>query len=475
MDAAKRRPWIDWIHNHTAADQAALIRPFVKFDDQPLSMQASIDSLVRATTLASQIPRAPMYVCLDVSVQESLLADQPPVHFPRTERYLHQIDYPPGAATEGVERIHNSLATSSKPLFLFGRVNRSQHSWDNRVRLAERYDARVLRDLKVAAAFPTQHHLHACAPIVFCSPQIAEVIRTADVIVSFDWVDLAGTMQAAYPAETEPAAHIVHVSLDSALHNGWSKDHFGHQDVDHAVAADVDKVVSALLAVPAEAPAVKWRNGWKVSSPAKPQRNGHHENVKGDANQAIPVRQQANGVHVSTNGTTHAETNGLDHEEFETSSALANQISTTEIKINGGNTPSQSSEKRIYMSSLASALNITLDPGKTCLIRLPLGWKGPDLNATHPLSYLGQDGGAGVGSRPGMTVGAALALKHHPSHLLPVAVLGDGDSLMGSTTLWTAGRYRIPLLVVVANNASFFNDEVQPGASRAGAGATGRK
>lgn len=31
---------------------------------------------------------------------------------------------------------------------------------------------------------------------------------------------------------------------------------------------------------------------------------------------------------------------------------------------------------------------------------------------------------------------------------------------MGSSALWTAARYRLPLLVIVANNASFFNDEV---------------
>jgi thiamine pyrophosphate-dependent acetolactate synthase large subunit-like protein len=43
---------------------------------------------------------------------------------------------------------------------------------------------------------------------------------------------------------------------------------------------------------------------------------------------------------------------------------------------------------------------------------------------------------------------------------LPVAVCGDGDFLMGVTALWTAVHYRIPLLVVVANNRSFYNDEV---------------
>jgi thiamine pyrophosphate-dependent acetolactate synthase large subunit-like protein len=43
---------------------------------------------------------------------------------------------------------------------------------------------------------------------------------------------------------------------------------------------------------------------------------------------------------------------------------------------------------------------------------------------------------------------------------LPLAVLGDGDYLMGCTALWTAAHYRIPLLVVVSNNNSFFNDEL---------------
>jgi thiamine pyrophosphate-dependent acetolactate synthase large subunit-like protein len=31
---------------------------------------------------------------------------------------------------------------------------------------------------------------------------------------------------------------------------------------------------------------------------------------------------------------------------------------------------------------------------------------------------------------------------------------------MGATALWTAAHYRLALLVVVANNRSFFNDEI---------------
>jgi thiamine pyrophosphate-dependent acetolactate synthase large subunit-like protein len=57
-----------------------------------------------------------------------------------------------------------------------------------------------------------------------------------------------------------------------------------------------------------------------------------------------------------------------------------------------------------------------------------------------------------------MTVGAALALRD--SGRLPVAVLGDGDYLMGVQALWTAAHLEIPLLIVVANNRTYFNDEV---------------
>ena len=76
----------------------------------------------------------------------------------------------------------------------------------------------------------------------------------------------------------------------------------------------------------------------------------------------------------------------------------------------------------------------------------------------HPLDYLGSDGGGGVGGGPGISVGAALALKG--SGRLPIAICGDGDFLMGVTAVWTAVHYKIPLLFVLANNRSFYNDEL---------------
>jgi thiamine pyrophosphate-dependent acetolactate synthase large subunit-like protein len=57
-----------------------------------------------------------------------------------------------------------------------------------------------------------------------------------------------------------------------------------------------------------------------------------------------------------------------------------------------------------------------------------------------------------------LTVGAALALRG--SGRIPVAIMGDGDFLMGNTALWTATHYKIPCLFLIANNRSFFNDEL---------------
>ncbi|WP_230948956.1 thiamine pyrophosphate-dependent enzyme, partial [Burkholderia vietnamiensis] len=112
----------------------------------------------------------------------------------------------------------------------------------------------------------------------------------------------------------------------------------------------------------------------------------------------------------------------------------------------------------ISMETLASTLRAATRSMDVSLLRLPLGWSGELWDFHSPLDYLGYDGGAGIGSGPGMAVGAALALAG--TGRLPVAILGDGDFLMGNTALWSAAHFDVPLLVIVANNQSFYNDEV---------------
>jgi len=71
MDAARRRPWIEWIH--TAQDQGAIVRPYVKWDAQPASPAAAREALFRAAWLAGTVPMGPVYVNLDLGLQEDAL------------------------------------------------------------------------------------------------------------------------------------------------------------------------------------------------------------------------------------------------------------------------------------------------------------------------------------------------------------------------------------------------------------------
>ena len=390
VDAARRRPWIDWIH--TSADQGALIRPYVKWDDQPASVEAALDSLTQAYSITRAAPSAPVYVCLDVSLQEQRLPAPPAIPDVRRDRSPRSH----GPDAEAVRTTLDFLGQARRPLFLFGRLSRDERDWDRRVALAERYGALVLSDLKNGAVFPTAHPLHPNPPGIFLPAASAGLIGGADLILSLDWTDLAGTLSAAASHGHPAAGRIISCTSDSALRNGWSKDSFGRDPVDLSVPADPDLLVRALL-VPGE--------------PVKPA-----EWPAADAAPA-PSLNPARG----TDGTRGTGDGSSMHE-------------------------------------LADALRDALAGAPACLVRLPLGWHGADLQAGHPLDYLGMDGGAGIGSGPGMAVGAALALEG--TGRVPVAVLGDGDFLMGGTAVWTAAHYRLPLLIVVANNSSFHNDVV---------------
>ena len=68
----------------------------------------------------------------------------------------------------------------------------------------------------------------------------------------------------------------------------------------------------------------------------------------------------------------------------------------------------------ISVPLLAAALAAATDGQEVCLVRGPNAWAGHLWTIEHPLDYLGIDGGGGLGSGPGLTVGAALAL--HGTH-----------------------------------------------------------
>jgi acetolactate synthase I/II/III large subunit len=392
IDAVQRRPWVDWIH--TSADLAALVRGYTKWDDQPGSVTAALESMLRAHRISTTEPKGPVYVCLDATIQEQAVSTPPPL--PVLERFpaAHAVDPPAHVVGE----IAAALANARRPLILIGRVSTDRGAFARRVELAERVNARVLTDLKTAASFPTAHPLHFFAAGLYVSAEAGAMVREADVILSLDWIDLGGSLRQACGG-LFPQAKIVQCSMDSYSHKGWSMDYQALPPADILVLASPDRLVDALV--------------------ERLPKRGHPS----PAVRAVPA--------------SNAPVPPAAHRDG--------------ITMQGG-------EKRISIDDMARVTSDALTRHRPSYIRLPLGWPGEYCRFADPLDFIGFDGGGGIGSGPGMAVGAALALRG--SGRIPVAVLGDGDYLMGLTALWTAVHYRVALLVLVCNNQSFFNDEL---------------
>jgi thiamine pyrophosphate-dependent acetolactate synthase large subunit-like protein len=381
VDAAKRRPWIDWIH--TAADQGAILRNYTKWDDQPASPAAAREAIMRGAFLAQATPQGPVYINLDAEMQEAKLpAPLPPLD---VNRYV-----PPAEAVASPEAVKEAAAllkAAKRPVIFMGRVSRSMDGWNERVALAETLNAKVITELKLGAAFPTDHPLHAGPPgPLSLTPEAVETVRNADVIMSLDWVDLAGGLKAAFGNDT-PKAKIIQVTNDFRIHNGWSMDYQALPPVDVLLPVTPDVAVPDLLKA---------------------------LGASGKSRKIAPMRGKME-------------------------------------KIDLPNVP-------IEVNHLTRALRYACADRDVSLTHLSLSWDGATWPFRHPLDYIGSEGGGGVGGGPGVSVGAALALKG--SGRLPIGVCGDGDFMMGCTAVWTAVHYRIPLLIVVANNRSFFNDEL---------------
>jgi thiamine pyrophosphate-dependent acetolactate synthase large subunit-like protein len=385
-DATQRRPWIDWIH--TTTDQGGLIRNFTKWDNQPGSPLAATEALLRASQIAQTAPKGPVYINLEVAMQEDKLGPMPML--PDPARHLPPQSPQPSA--ELVAAAAKLLSNAKNPVILAGRCSRSEAGWKARIALAEKLNAPVFTFVKLAAAFPTDHRLHAAPPGSYLTDEGRAMVREADVVLSLDALDLSGTLKQAY-GDKPITAKVIQVSCDQHSHRGGGADHFGLPPMDVYLMCETDAAVPLLLdAVSARATAPKI-----PSAPAlKPAPN------------AVSLR----GV------------------------GLALEQATKGVDV--------------------------------CYTRFPLGWNGAYTHFRHPLDYIGHDGGAGVGSGPGMTVGAGLALKG--SGRIAVGLCGDGDFLMGNTAIWTAVHYQIPCLIIVCNNRSFYNDERHQGRMAANRG-----
>ncbi|HEX5418493.1 MAG TPA: thiamine pyrophosphate-dependent enzyme, partial [Gammaproteobacteria bacterium] len=125
------------VRAHAATDMAAIVRDFVKWDHQPISLDDFAETAVQAYRLSSTPPTGPVLLVVDLEMQLAALPSRPPRLRPVT------LPQPPAADIGSLREIAQALVTAENPQIVCGRAARTQKGIDLLVELAELLQAPV--------------------------------------------------------------------------------------------------------------------------------------------------------------------------------------------------------------------------------------------------------------------------------------------------------------------------------------------
>lgn len=399
MDAYQRRPWIEWIH--TALVQGNHVRDFVKWDDQPASVGAAVESILRAYRLMRAEPTGPVYVCLDAPLQEDPL--QAGVTLPADlQRWTAQA--PVQADSAGLRQAADWLAGARRPLILADRVGRSPEGVQALRGLAEQLGAPVV-DLGARFNFPNTHSLDGTGAA-------RELLSEADVILAADVTDLYGALRTP-DARRRPGGYappdgsrVVAISVAELLVRSWTADYQRMQPVDLNLVGDTRVALPALAELIAE-------------------RRSAGDGAERDERRA-----------------------GLGRAAAERRAGWESQARAA------------ADREAISPAYLALALREALAKHDWALSNSDLrGWGRRLWPIERPDQWFGPTSGGGAGVGYGIGASLGIALAHRGRGRIVVDIQPDGDLLYCSSALWTVARERLPLLIVMWNNRSYYNSE----------------
>jgi acetolactate synthase I/II/III large subunit len=384
---------------HTALVQGNMVREFVKYDDQPNSVDAVPESFLRAYRIAMTEPKGPVYVCLDTDVQEQKITS--PMIVP--DARLFRAPAGPGPNPESLRRASQLLAEAQWPVIVAGEVGRNPKALPALLDLAEALGAPVI-DSDGRYAFPSTHPLNL-------TTAREEALRNADVVLALDVPSLGVPLgpsvreRGNFAPVISPSCKVIHITLLDLERQSWVSDSMWLLPVHVPMAADTAVTLPPLL-------------------------------------EQVRERLKSNGSAGRQIQERRAKIEAIYHEARKQSQAWIDK--TWE-------------EKPISQARLFGEINKRVQGQSWALVSAHGRRWREAIEVTEPVHGIGGGRGGGVGYGLPSSIGAALG--HKGSGRLCVAILGDGDFLMTSNALWTAAKYQIPLLVVVLNNRSYYNDE----------------
>ena len=396
MDAATRPPGVPT--THSAQDPLSLIRDFTKWDDQPASLQAYAESMVRAYKIAMTPPMEPVAIALDIPLQER----------PQNGELLSipklTLTAPPQGDANAVREAARLLANAARPVIVADRAARTPNGMRSLVTLAEALCAPVV-DQGGRLNIPTTHYLNQ-------SGRSAALVGQADVILALELTDLYGTLnsfvdnvQETRTSRLKPGTKVINLGVGDLYIRANYQDFQRFAEADISIGADAETTLPALIeAVKAEMTA---------------ERRAQNDKRADDLRKAhAQARERAMAAAVL----------GWDSSPVTTARLCAE----TWAAVRNENWALVSTD---YFQSL---------------------WPHRIWNIEEHYQFNGGSGGAGVGYGLPAAVGAALA--HRSEGRLVVNIQSDGDMMYAPGALWTAVHHKIPLLTVMHNNRAYHQE-----------------
>ena len=397
MDAAKRRPNIEWLH--TAQDPVAMVRDFVKWDDQPASLQHFGESLVRGHKIATTPPMGPVILVADGDLQEMSLHGTAELKIPKASPTR-----PPQGDDAALADAAKLLVGAVNPVLIVDRVVRTAEGMAQLVTLAETLGAPVV-DQGGRMNFPTTHPLNH-------TDRAGGLIRGADVILTMEVTDVWGLIneyidneERAVSSKIKAGTKVISLGTGDLYLKSNYQDFQRYAPVDLSIAGDAETSLPALIAA---------------------------------VRSAIPQSQHG----------AIAQRRDKLAEAYTKARAAAREAAATAWDAS----PIATARLAAELWAQIKNEDWVMVSGEGTLSRWPRRLWTFDKHYRH----IGHAGGAGVGYGIAAAVGAAVACRD--AGRFAVNIQTDGDLMYAPGALWTAVHHKIPLLSVMHNNRAYHQE-----------------
>src|SRR5262249_19944483 len=225
---------------HCSQSPAALLRDYIKWDDQPASLQHFAESTVRAYKMAMTPPMEPVMIVADGMLQEEPIEDEKGLSIPKLA-----LSAPPQGETGAVREAAKLLTNAQNPVIVCERVARNQGGVKLMVELAEVLNAPVV-DLLGRMNFPTTHYLNRSA-------DGRALVRDADAILFLEVSDPWGQLNSIsdphheYRRIAKADVKTIHVTLADQLMKSNYQDMQRFCPVDISISGDAQATLPSLI------------------------------------------------------------------------------------------------------------------------------------------------------------------------------------------------------------------------------------